>query len=219
MAEVLSKVEWAEGETVTTRVMDGERLPSILMAHGAGTNHDHQSIQAIVTALNAERRSVATFNYPYTERGSRRPDRAPKLLECHRRVLDWAKGEMGSPIVMAGRSMGGRMATMLAAAGAECAGIVLFSYPLHPAGKPEKLRVEHLPHVETPMLFISGTRDPLCDLDLLDEHVRPLPNATIRLIEDGDHSMKVRLKSGRNSEAAHSEMMTIANDWLGGLDL
>jgi predicted alpha/beta-hydrolase family hydrolase len=218
VAEVLSSVEWAEGQAVTTRLFVGDRGPSILMAHGAGTNHDHSSIQSIVGGLHAEGRSVATFNYPYTERGSRRPDRAPKLLECHGQVLAWAKGVVGSPIVMAGRSMGGRMATMLAAAGADCAGIILFSYPLHPAGKPEKLRVEHLPDVKVPMLFISGTRDPLCDLALLDEHVRPLPNATIRLIGDGDHSMKVRLKSGRNSDAAHSEVMKIANDWLEGLN-
>ena len=219
VAEVLSElVEWTDGEFVTVRFVKGDRAPSVLMAHGAGTNQDHASVQAIRDGFAEAGFSVATFNYPYTERGKGGPDRAPKLLQCHAAVLDWAKDNMGSDVVMAGRSMGGRMATMLAAAGAECAGIILFSYPLHPAGKPERLRVDHLPDVEVPMLFLSGTRDALCKLDLLEEHLRPLPNATIHLIEDGDHSMRVRLKSGRSSEEAHDEMMQAAFEWLGGLD-
>lgn len=215
MAEVLSElVEWTDGEFVTVRFVKGDRVPSILMAHGAGTNQDHATVVAIRDGFAAEGFGVATFNYPYTERGRRGPDRPPKLLQCHGAMLQWAKEHMGPGIVMAGRSMGGRMATMLAAGGERCAGIILFSYPLHPAGKPERLRVDHLPDVKAPMLFLSGTRDPLCKLELLEEHVRPLPNATIHLIEDGDHSMRVRIKSGRSSEEAHDEMMQAANDWL-----
>lgn len=219
MAEVLSdRVEWDDGEFVTVRFAKADRSLSVLMAHGAGTNQDHASVQAIRDGFAEAGFSVVTFNYPYAERDKRAPDRPPKLLKCHAAILDWSKDNMGSDVVMAGRSMGGRMATMLAADGAECAGIILFSYPLHPAGKPERPRVGHLPDVGAPMLFLSGTRDPLCQLDLIEEHLRPLPNAAIHLIDDGDHAMRVRLKSGRSSEEAHDEMMEATFAWLGGLD-
>ncbi len=119
---------------------------------------------------------VLTFNYPYTEAGKKRPDTQAKLLECHRAVLAWFGAEVSERVVLAGRSMGGRMGTYLAAEGEPCDGLILFAYPLHPAGRPEKLRKDHLPEITQPMLFCVGTRDALSKMDLYDRWVRPLPD-------------------------------------------
>jgi uncharacterized protein len=133
---------------------------------------------------------VVTFNYPYTEAGRRGPDAPSVLLECHATVAQAVTAEFGGPLVLAGRSMGGRMASMLVAAGQPAAGVVLFAYPLHPAGRPERLRVDHLPSVRAPMLFFQGSRDALSRADLFDLHVRPLATSTTIDMEGADHSFR-----------------------------
>lgn len=130
--------------------------------------------------------TVMTFNYPYTERGSKRPDRPEKLVECHQAAAEALRQDVDR-LFLAGRSMGGRMGTYLAAEGYDCAGLILYSYPLHPAGKPEKLRVAHFPDVTRPMLFFQGTRDPLSRMELFDRYIRPLPNAIVEILEDANH--------------------------------
>ncbi|MDH3308293.1 MAG: dienelactone hydrolase family protein, partial [Acidimicrobiia bacterium] len=121
-------------------------------------------------------------------------------------------------VILAGRSMGGRMGTYLAADGVPMDGLILFAYPLHPAGRPEKLRKDHLPDIEVPMLFVVGTRDALATMDLYDRWVRPLPGVTTVEIEDGDHSFRVRKASGRTNEQATQEVVAAAVEWLGSLD-
>ena len=159
-----------------------------LLAHGAGTNQDHPRIVELRDGLARAGLSVLTFNYPYSEAGRKSPDAQALLLNAHRAARDFLADETGGPVVMAGRSMGGRMGTYLAAAGEPVRGLVLYAYPLHPPGKPDKLRVDHLPSITVPMLFFQGTRDPLSRMDLFDRYVRPLPNATIELLE-ADHSL------------------------------
>lgn len=127
-----------------------------------------------------------TFNYPYSEAGRRAPDRPRVLLDCHRAVAS----TVGGRLFLGGRSMGGRMATMLAADGFPSLGIVLYAYPLHPAGKPETLRVAHLPDVDVPMLFFQGSRDALSRSDLFDTHIRPLRGASVVDMEGADHSFR-----------------------------
>jgi predicted alpha/beta-hydrolase family hydrolase len=155
-----------------------------------------------------------TFNYPYKEAGKKRPDSPKRLLACHSAAARWFRTEVNPLMVMAGRSMGGRMASMLAADGDPCAGLILFSYPLHPAGRPEKLRKDHLPQIKVPVLSIVGTRDALANPAVYDEWVRPLPNFTTIDIEDGDHSYRVRKASGRSSEQALNEVVEAAAGWL-----
>lgn len=132
---------------------------------------------------------VMTFNYAYTERGSKRPDRSERLVECHRSAADVLARRVDR-LFLAGRSMGGRMGTYLVAGGYQCDGLVLYAYPLHPAGKPEKLRVAHFPDIGVPMLFFQGTRDALSRTELFDRHIRPLPNADVVLVEGASHATK-----------------------------
>ena len=119
--------------------------------------------------------TVLTFNYLYSEAGRKSPDAQPLLLGAHRAARDHLEAEVGGSVVLAGRSMGGRMGTYLAAAGEPALGLVLYAYPLHPPGKPDKLRADHLPAITAPMLFFQGTRDPLSRMELFDRYVRPLP--------------------------------------------
>jgi predicted alpha/beta-hydrolase family hydrolase len=126
--------------------------------------------------------------------------------EAHRRY--------GSAPILAGRSMGGRMATMLAAEGAVLAGVVCLAYPLHPAGKPDRLRTEHLASIEAPLLFFQGTRDALSRVELFDRHVRPLPNATVVDMEGADHSFRGR---GWSPERVQSTVVQGYEAWLARL--
>lgn len=185
------EIVWSQGQTVTA-VEYGTGSPIMVLAHGAGTDQRHPMVSGIAAALADSGHGVMTFNYPYTEAGRKAPDRAPKLLACHRAVLGAARERYGSTPILAGRSMGGRMATMLAADGADIAGVVCLAYPLHPAGKPERLRIEHLPDITVPLLFFQGSRDPLSRSDLFDEHIRPLPNATVVDMDGADHSFRGR---------------------------
>ena len=203
-------VRRAEGEfTVDGRpaswVRDGTMSgrPLVLLAHGAGAPLDSPFMVGTAAGLVSRGLCVARFNFPYMEtrvrEGSRRPpDRAPRLLDAWRRMLDVATRWRGhGPVVLAGKSMGGRMASMLLAEGRapEAVGAVYLGYPLHPPGKPEKLRADHLPDVRVPQLFLSGTKDPLCDLSLLRPILRRLgTSASLVTVERGDHSLAMKRK-------------------------
>ncbi len=138
--------------------------PTVLLYPGAGSDRNHSSLVAVEERLG-RRASVSRCDFPYRKEGRKAPDRAPKLMASIRDDLAGFSRRRG-PVVMGGRSMGGRMATMVAAdvdgAGpvARLAGLVAICYPLHPPGRPEKLRVEHLPDISVPCMFISGTKDP-----------------------------------------------------------
>lgn len=179
------KVTLPSGGSVTA-VVRGSGPDSFIVAHGAGTDQHHRSIVGIAEALAERGVRVVTFNYPYTEAGRRAPDRPQVLLECHRAVAS----AVGGTLFLGGRSMGGRMATMLTADGYPTRGVVLYAYPLHPAGKPEKLRVAHLQDVGVPMLFFQGSRDALSRFDLFDRHIRLLRGASVVDMEGADHSFR-----------------------------
>jgi predicted alpha/beta-hydrolase family hydrolase len=178
------EVAWDGGKV--TGILDGEGEDGVLLAHGAGTNQEHPNMVALREGLAGAGHTVMTFNYPYTERGSKRPDRPEKLVGCHQAAAEALRNDV-KRIFLAGRSMGGRMGTYLAAEGYECEGLILFSYPLHPPGKPEKLRIAHFPDITQPMLFFQGTRDPLARMELFDRHIRPLPNATVEILDGANH--------------------------------
>jgi len=123
---------------------------------------------------------VVRFNFPYRERGSKRPDPMP--------VLKASIAERGKGAIIGGRSMGGRAASMLAADGFPCLGLLLFAYPLHPAGQPDKLRIGHFSEIRVPVLCFNGTRDALCRRDLMEQHVPATWN--MQWLEGADHSLK-----------------------------
>ncbi|MEX1280946.1 MAG: alpha/beta fold hydrolase [Acidimicrobiia bacterium] len=215
-------VEWAPGRVVTTRVAGAGGGRPLVLAHGAGTDQDHDLVTGLRDGLAAAGIPVVTFDYPYMAEGRRRPDRPDVLLACHAAVVDAVGERSGTEPVIGGRSMGGRMATMLAAGGAgigpvEVAGVVAFAYPLHPAGKPDRLRVEHLSRIEVPVLMVVGDRDTMCRLDLYDEHVRPLGPVTTHVLAGADHSWRVTKASGRTRPEVVVEAVAATVGWLSGL--
>ena len=151
----------------------------------------------------------------------RPPDRAPILLAAHAAAIDAAREQAGPlPLILAGKSMGSRMAAMsLAGEGAEpvggIAGLVALGYPLHPPGKPDRLRDSFFGSLDTPCLFVQGTRDALCTRELLENSLKRLPGSkTVHWIEDGDHSLEVRKRSGRSSEEALAEAKAAVVAWI-----
>ena len=117
-----------------------------VMAHGAGGNMEHKTMTAFAQQFTGAGFDVVRFNFPYTQRGGRAPDRMPKLVDCYRSVIEHVRGQLQPKVLlMGGHSMGGRTASMLAADGGECDGLILLAYPLHPAGVPERRRDAHLP--------------------------------------------------------------------------
>lgn len=188
----------------------------MLLAHGAGTNQDHPGVTRIRDGLARRGHPTLTFNYPYTEAAKGRPDRPQVLLACHQAALDWISQRTDS-VVMAGRSMGGRMATMLGAEGAVCDGIVLFGYPLHPPGMPEKLRTAHLGKITVPMLFFTGDRDALALPELFEKWIVPLPTATTEVIEQADHSFRIPKRTGFTPETLIDWMVERTSTWMSEL--
>jgi uncharacterized protein len=181
-------------------LIDGKNNASrtIVLAHGAGAPMDAPWMTDVAQALAAHDLRVVRFEFPYMARrretGKRGgPDRAPILLKTWRNVIE----QLGNPdqLVIGGKSMGGRIATMVADMEG-VAGLLCFSYPFHPAGKPEKTRTEHLGQLLTPTLIMQGTRDPLGNKDDVAGYAL---SAAIKLhwLEDGDHDLKPRKASGR----------------------
>ena len=189
---------------------------AVLLAHGAGAGQDHPGVTAIRDGLVHRGHPVLTFNYPYMEAGRKFPDRLPLLLDCHRAAAAWLR--MRSPrFVMAGRSMGGRMASYLAAAGEPCDGLVFYGYPLHPAGKPDRLRADHLPDVPVPMLFLTGSRDSLALPHLVDRWLVSLERATIEIVPHADHGFRVPNRSGCTREQVIDWMVERTSQWMSNL--
>lgn len=167
-------------------------------AHGAGSDMNHRSMLQIEQVLRPHGFEVVRFNFPYRQRGSRVPDRMPALEACFTEKVEEIRPKLdGRKLIIGGRSMGGRVASMMAAAGFPCDGLLLFAYPLHPAGKPDKLRDAHLPRIRVPVLCFNGSRDALCGRALME---RALLNVQTRWemhwLEGKDHSFPVTPEIG-----------------------
>jgi uncharacterized protein len=176
---------------------------TIVLAHGAGAGMGHPFLVGAATGLARRGFDAVTFNFPYMERRAKSPNPAPVLEACYRALIATLaeRGTLaGRRLVIGGKSMGGRMATMVAAAADAgsypvahpIAGVVALGYPLHPPGRPQQLRVAHFATLKTPTLFVQGTRDDFGGPDELAPHVAPLgASAAIHRVERGDHSFKV----------------------------
>ena len=189
---------------------------ALILAHGAGDDMTSPFMAHFHGAFARAGLLSIIFNFPYKEAGRKPPDRMPKLMAAYEAVIDRLRRDELAPgqLFIGGKSMGGRVATMLAAEGVPVEGLVLLGYPLHPAGRPEKLRSDHLPRIEAPLLFIQGDRDNLCRLDLLRREIRPLgKQASLHVIEGGDHSFKVLKRSGRDQSEVFDEVVRAVLDW------
>jgi hypothetical protein len=190
----------------------------LILAHGAGAGMTHKATAATADGLAERGIAVLRFNFPYMERGSGRPD-SPAIAQAAVRaaVAEAAKLSKGLPLFAGGRSFGGRM-TSGAQAGEPLPGViglVFFAFPLHLAGKPGVERAKHLDDVKVPMLFLSGSRDPLAELDLLKPTVRKLgKRAKLVLAEDADHSFHVPARTGRKDPEVFAEILDAARDWM-----
>jgi predicted alpha/beta-hydrolase family hydrolase len=189
-----------------------------VFAHGAGAGMEHASMTAVAAELAA--RSIATlrFQFPYMELGSRRPDPPPV---CHATVraavMEAARRAPKLPLFAGGRSFGGRMTSQAQAIeplpGVK--GLAFLGFPLHPAGKPSIERAEHLRQVKIPMLFLQGTRDELAKLDLLQPVIDKLgARATLKLLQDADHSFHVPARTGRKDAEVRAEMLDALAQWI-----
>jgi len=158
---------------------------------------------------------VVRFAFLYREKGSRAPDAMPRLKECISAVVSRAREEVQPErLLIGGRSMGGRAASMLAADGFPCDGLVLLAYPLHPAGQPEKLRAAHLAAIKVPVLCLNGTRDSLCSRELMDKVVGGLSKLwTMHWLEGADHSFHVLKSSGRSDGDVLNEIGDAYSVW------
>jgi len=190
--------------------------PLFVLAHGAGGHMSDRGMNALAALLRDCGLDVARFDFPYRARGSRRPDPMPRLAECIAAVATTVAADVGATrLIIGGRSMGGRAASMLAADGFACDRLLLLAYPLHPAGEPAKLRDAHLSGIAVPVLCFNGTRDSLCRRDLMDAVVaRVGGNFRMHWLEGADHSFHVTQSSGRTDADVLDEIGTATRAWL-----
>jgi predicted alpha/beta-hydrolase family hydrolase len=171
-----------------------EAVAWLVVAHGAGAGMDHPFIAGFCRAMADERVATARFNFHYMNAGRRSPDPEPALRAAWEEAFAGVAAMAGDlPVLSGGKSLGGRIASMCVADGMQAAGLVFLGYPLHPPGKPERIRDEHLYRIQVPMLFLQGTRDPFAQETLLAGVAGRLgKRAELRAIEGGDHSFNVR---------------------------
>jgi predicted alpha/beta-hydrolase family hydrolase len=187
-----------------------------VFAHGAGGNMSDRAMLAATNIMRGIGLGVVRFNFLYKERGSGRPDPMPKLMATTRAVVDRVRAELSpKTLIIGGRSMGGRAASMLAAETFDADGLLLLAYPLHPPGQPEKLRGAHLPNIEMPVLCFNGTRDEFCTPDLMKRVLTTVTAPwTMHWLDGADHSFHVLKSSGRNDAAVLAEVGLVTSQWL-----
>lgn len=194
-------------------------MTTLVLAHGAGAGSSHPWMKRVSSGLEARGIQVITFDFPYIQAGKSIPDRGPVLEAAWRDVWRGVIERATGPVFAGGKSMGGRMASMVAARHGHNsfdpppAGLVFFGYPLHPPNKPEKRRDAHLPHIRVPMLFLHGTRDGFGTPDEMERLVDTLPAATLRLCDQGDHSLMAPKKADPAGQLLE-DAMDFAARWM-----
>ncbi len=185
-------------------------ISGLLLTPGAGGGRDQSALVAVDVAVTRRGLTVERIEFPGRTAGRRRPDPPDVCIETVRTATSGLAERLGvstSAIAVGGRSMGGRMCSMASAEGLEVAALVLISYPLHPAGKPERLRTAHFPHLDLPCLFVSGRRDALGTPEEIERETAAIPGPVTLVFLDGDHSLRRR----------DAEVADIVVDWLSGL--
>lgn len=192
-----------------------------VLAHGAGAGMEHPSMSVVANELEALGIATLRYQFPYMERRSKRPD-PPKLCHATVRAAVAAAARLAPtlPLIAGGRSFGGRMTSQAQALSPlpGVVGLAFLAFPLHPAKQPADERAEHLLDVRIPMLFLQGTRDELAYLELLQPLVKQLGDlATLKLLQDADHSFHVPAKTGRKDPQVRQEAWQALIEWIGSL--
>jgi predicted alpha/beta-hydrolase family hydrolase len=216
-------VATGSGASVTALVYEAKTTepgPTLVLAHGAGAGQRSPFMTRFAAALAGLGVRVVTFNFLYTEQGRKLPDRPAVLEACYRAVIETVCQELSGnqPLITGGKSMGGRIATQVAAADDDLPidGIVLLGYPLHPPGRPAERRDAHLPRVRRPMLFVQGGRDAFGTPDELRPVLDQLqPRADLYVVAGGDHSFKVSRASREALATIERDVQHTMRDWIG----
>ena len=212
------------GESVSAILSGPEDAPKtstngLILAHGAGNDMHNPLIVAVAERLAAGGFAALRFNFLYKEKGKKSPDSQTRLEHAWQRAWEAMQAQKHFPakrIVAVGKSMGGRVAAQMAAAGRLPASALIFlGYPLHAPGKPDRLRDEHLYRIRAPMLFFAGTRDPFCNLDKLDGVLARLTVPyKLEIIQGGNHSFGLPRSDERTDSDIHEQIITQCLQWL-----
>lgn len=215
--ETLS-IALSNGTTISAALTRPAKKARWLVAYapGAGSNVHDPFGRFLARTLTEHGVSTLRIQFPYQEAKKGRPDPPAVLEATWRAAIEFARKEKAR-LIAGGRSMGGRIASMVVAAGAEVDGVALFAYPLHPPGQPDKLRVEHLPGIAVPALFCSGTRDAFASPDELRAAAKKIKRSTVHLLDGADHGFSVPKASGRTKEDVWTEATQALLEWLSSL--
>lgn len=185
--------------------------PAFLLTHGAGGSLDTPGLVALCDAIAQRGHLAIRTNLPYREASKKAVARASRAAEAFKVIFRSAQEHAPrTPWIVGGKSFGGRIASMAVADGLPAVGVLFYGYPLHPPGKPDRLRVDHWPDVKVPCLFLQGTRDTFAEPDLLEEYLRRLPRrARLHRVEGGDHSLRVS-KAAAPDGVARSPVEVVA---------
>lgn len=210
-SETLTALTYLSAKSSRVRV-------TLILGHGAGANQLSGFMRLFASGLAEQGLDVVTFNFLYMEQCRKIPDPAPRLESCYRAVIDAVvkhKKLKGNRLVIGGKSMGGRIASQVAASHPEnIDGLVFLGYPLHPPGRPDKMRSEHLPKIKAPMLFAQGSRDAFGSKQEIETLIKKLKlPAELYSIEGGDHSFKVP-KSVGSQEQVYTQTMDQIASWI-----
>jgi uncharacterized protein len=192
MPEERLSVTTPRGDVSAAWAPASDALAALVVAHGAGSGMDHPFIVGFTRAVNGLGVATLRFNFPYMEAGRRSPDPAGTAVASYSSAFDAAAERAdGIPVAVGGKSYGGRIASMAVAEGMAAAALVFLGYPLHPPGKPERIRDEHLYGIDVPMLFLRGTKDPFSDAAALQPVLERLGDrAVLQTVEGGGHSFE-----------------------------
>lgn len=210
------RVELPTGATAVSADWSvGTREDAVLIAHGAGTGKDHPFLTGFADALHGLGFSTLRFNFPYVEQGRRMPGSAAHAVATWTAVVGFARAQApGARIWATGKSYGGRMASMAVAEGLEVDGLAYLGYPLHPPGRPEKPRAEHLPAIAVPQLFVEGSNDPFIQpIEQFDDVVATCRDARVVWIEGGGHTFEVKGRK-RPAEEIGSSLAPIVAEFM-----
>jgi uncharacterized protein len=205
-----------ETTTAVHRAAPGNDGIVFVCAHGAGGRLNDKSMLALADQLESRKIDVVRFNFLYREKGSGRPDQMPRLQKCFEAVVARVRDELNPRVlIIGGRSMGGRAASMMAADDFDCDALLLFAYPLHAPGQLDKLRDAHLSSIKVPVLCFNGTRDTFCTRDLMEKAIEKVNTKwDMHWIDGADHSFHVPKSSGRNDSEVLDEVGAETAEWL-----
>ncbi len=209
-----------QGEVSSLLICPDGAQRLLVLGHGASTNMRHTTLQTIAERLADVGIATFRYNFPYSERGGGRNSNAVCQETVRSAVAAAHTAASDLSILVGGHSFSGRMSSMAAAEAPleGVRGLVFFAFPLHPSGKPSTERAAHLNDVTIPMLFLSGTRDKLGELDLLQPTCDQIDKATLHLLDTADHGFKILKRSRNTDEDVFVEMARVINEWVSELD-